>query len=318
EKTNCINANTRANQPFQLAASVILPPRKSRMSFGKTGMISPIARISRVTVTRMKTIAAGRLFMGRSTSNYLFYRCNSSCDLMGRRIRTNRFRKATMKVGRLFLISLTALFLWNELDAQSVSGIKAARVAAGLRQPLFATAPPGDFDDLFIVQQTGQVFILNLSTGAVNPTPFIDISSRLTATNGEQGLLGMAFDPDYATNQRFYLDFTVPGGAWGNGTTHVSQFHRNAKGTKMIEKILLTFDHPQANHNGGWIGFSPRANDNRNLYISTGDGGAGDDQGPGHIEPGGNSQNKTTLLGKMLRIHVKASGAVTIPRSNPF
>jgi glucose/arabinose dehydrogenase len=85
------------------------------------------------------------------------------------------------------------------------------------------------------------------------------------------------------------------------------------------EKILLTFDHPQANHNGGWIGFSPRPNDANNLYISTGDGGNGDDQGNGHIEPGGNAQNLTTLLGKMLRIHIdSAAGTASIPADNPF
>jgi glucose/arabinose dehydrogenase len=223
-----------------------------------------------------------------------------------------------MKVGRLFLICLTAVFWWSESNAQGTSGIKAIRVASGLTQPLFTAAPPGDFDDLFIVQQTGQVLVLNLASGTVNPTPFIDISKQLTATNNEQGLLGMAFDPNYANNHRFYLDFTVPGGTWGNGTTHVSQFHKNAKG-KMIEKVLLTFDHPEDNHNGGWIGFSPRKNDGHNLYISTGDGGSGDDKGTGHIEPGGNSQNTTTLLGKMLRIHVKAgTGEVSIPQNNPF
>jgi hypothetical protein len=79
------------------------------------------------------------------------------------------------------------------------------------------------------------------------------------------------------------------------------------------------FDHPQANHNGGWIGFSPRAGDANNLYIATGDGGGGNDQGTGHIEPGGNAQNLTTLLGKMLRIHVdSATGTTTIPSNNPF
>ncbi len=69
------------------------------------------------------------------------------------------------------------------------------------------------------------------------------------------------------------------------------------------KRTLLTFDQPQNNHNGGWIGFSPRVGDEDNLYIATGDGGNANDQGPGHIEPGGNSQNTTTLLGKMLRIH---------------
>ena len=139
---------------------------------------------------------------------------------------------------------------------------------------------------------------------------------------GEQGLLGMAFDPNYATNGKFYLNFTVPGGAFGNGVTHVSQFTVSANpdiADPNSERILLRFDHPQANHNGGWIGFSPRAGDANNLYIATGDGGGGNDQGTGHIEPGGNAQNLTTLLGKMLRIHVNSTaGTYTIPPNNPF
>ena len=86
----------------------------------------------------------------------------------------------------------------------------------------------------------------------------------------------MAFDPSYATNGKFYLNFTVPGGAFGNGVTHVSQFTVSANpdiADPTSERILLMFDHPQANHNGGWIGFSARAGDANNLYIATGDGG---------------------------------------------
>src|SRR5205085_3647258 len=76
---------------------------------------------------------------------------------------------------------------------------------------------------------------------------------------------------------------------------------------------------PQTNHNGGWIGFSPRAGDANNLYIATGDGGNANDQGTGHIEPGGNAQSNVTLLGKMLRIHVDSTlGTASIPANNPF
>ncbi len=224
---------------------------------------------------------------------------------------------------RAFLFGIfAALALASNARAQAVTGLDATRVASGLTQPLFVTAPPGDYNRIFIVRQTGQVHILNLETGAVNATPFLDIHSLLTATNGEQGLLGMAFDPNYATNGKFYLNFTVPGGAYGNGTTHVSQFQVSANpdiADTSNEKILLTFDHPENNHNGGWIAFSPRAGDDNNLYISTGDGGNANDQGTGHIEPGGNAQNLTTLLGKILRIHVdSASGTASIPANNPF
>ena len=117
---------------------------------------------------------------------------------------------------------LAALSL-SGLRAQTLSELGAVRVASGLTQPLFVTAPPGDFGRLFIVQQDGHIRILNLTTGTLNSTPFLTLTG-LTDTTGEQGLLGMAFDPNYATNGKFYLNFTVPGGAFGNGVTHVSQF----------------------------------------------------------------------------------------------
>jgi glucose/arabinose dehydrogenase len=220
----------------------------------------------------------------------------------------------------IFCCLLVAAFANSKLHAQSVSGITAFRVASGLTQPLFVTAPPADFGRLFIVQQNGAIRILNLATGVLNPTPFLTLTGL--NTGGEQGLLGMAFDPNYATNGKFYLNFVVPGGAFGNGVTRVSQFSVTANpniAAPGSEKILLRFDHPQTNHNGGWIAFSPRAGDTNNLYIATGDGGAGNDQGPGHIEPGGNAQSKATLLGKMLRIHVNSTaGTASIPSGNPF
>ena len=224
----------------------------------------------------------------------------------------------TMRAAICSLI-LAAISL-PSLRAQMVQGLDAIRVASGLTQPLFVTAPPGDSGRLFIVQQNGRIRILNLITGTLNSTPFLALSGL--QTGGEQGLLGMAFDPNYAANGKFYLNFTVPGGAFGNGVTHVSQFTVSANpniADPTSERILLTFDHPQANHNGGWIGFSPRAGDANNLYIATGDGGGANDQGPGHIEPGGNAQSLMTLLGKMLRIHVNSgAGTYTIPPNNPF
>jgi glucose/arabinose dehydrogenase len=207
-----------------------------------------------------------------------------------------------------------------DLRAQMAAGLDAIQVASGLTRPLFVTAPPGDSRRLFIVQQNGQIRILNLATGALNATAFLTLTGL--TTGGEQGLLGMAFDPSYAANGKFYLNFTVPGGAFGNGVTHVSQFTVSANpniADPASERILLVFDHPQANHNGGWIGFSPRAGDANNLYIATEDGGGANDQGTGHIEPSGNAQSLTTLLGKILRIHINsAAGTYTIPPNNRF
>ncbi len=223
-----------------------------------------------------------------------------------------------------------ALVVAIPVRGQTYTGLAATRVATGLSQPLFATSPPGDYDRLFIVQKTGQIRILNLSTNTLNATAFLDISSQIT-TASEQGLLGLAFDPAYASNGKFYLYFVVPGGIYSNGTTHVSQFQVSSGNPNVAdsaslatigtvnEKLLVSFDHPLPHHNAGWIAFSPRSNDDHNLYIATGDGGNGYDQGTGHIEPGGNAQNLTTLLGKMLRIHVNPlTGAPSIPSNNPF
>jgi glucose/arabinose dehydrogenase len=205
-----------------------------------------------------------------------------------------------------------------------VPGFTAVRIASGLTRPVFVTAPSGDVNNIYIVGQTGRILSLDLGTNQLST--FFTLQG-LTSTSGEQGLLGMAFDPNYASNGKFYLDFTVPGGAFRNGVTHVSQFQlppvkkkkKKKKKRSSTEVVLLTYVHPQTNHNGGWIGFSHRSGDDNNLYIATGDGGGGNDQGAGHLEPGGNAQSNTTLLGKMLRIHVDSTtGAVSIPSDNPF
>jgi glucose/arabinose dehydrogenase len=232
------------------------------------------------------------------------------------------------------LLYAAATFLVSVADAQVADpsaeaaqavtpSFTAQRIASGLTQPVFVTAAPGDSTHLYIVQQAGGILSLDMVTNAL--TTFFTIGG-LTSTSGEQGLLGMAFDPNYATNGKFYLNFTVPGGTFGNGVTHISEFQlpagkkkKHKKRNVSTEQVLLTFSHPQSNHNGGWIGFSPRSGDANNLYIATGDGGSSYDQGTGHLEPGGNAQSNTSLLGKMLRIHVDAKTAgVTIPSNNPF
>ncbi|MEY2544573.1 MAG: hypothetical protein QOE81_2034 [Verrucomicrobiota bacterium] len=222
----------------------------------------------------------------------------------------------------LFGIICSVIAGLGTANGQAVPGLDAIRVASGLTQPLFVTAPPGDFNRLFIVQQGGQIRILNLNTGVMNATPFLALSDIVVG--GEEGLLGLAFDPNYATNGKFYVNCIAPGGAFNAGITQIRQYQVSsnpdiADTTPANVKVVLAFDQPQTNHNGGWIGFSPRPGDDQNLYIATGDGGNGDDQGPGHIEPGGNAQNITTLLGKMLRIHVDpTSGTYTIPPNNPY
>lgn len=156
---------------------------------------------------------------------------------------------------------------------------------------------------LFVAQQDGIIKILN-ANGTTNATPFLNISA-LTTNSGERGLLGLAFHPDYATNGFFYVNYTNL-----SGDTVIAKYTVNAINPNVANTtgtVLLTIDQPFANHNGGCLRFGPDGY----LYISMGDGGgAGDTQN--------NGQNKTSLLGKLLRIDVDTETAYGIPADNPF
>ena len=195
------------------------------------------------------------------------------------------------------------------------------RVAAGLTLPLYATSPPGDADRLFLVEQPGTIRILDIS---VEPPvllagDFLGIEGSVEDTANEQGLLGLAFHPDFQSNRFFYVAYTMLG-----GDLRISRFEvplatpNDADETS--EFMLMTIDEPQTNHNGGWLAFGP--NDGY-LYIAIGDGGGGGDDDAGHTPEIGNAQDITdNLLGKILRIDVDAndapSGTYGIPPGNPF
>jgi len=169
----------------------------------------------------------------------------------------------------------------------------------GLSTPVELTHA-GD-ERLFVVEKGGSIKIVN-PDGSVNPTPFLNISS-LVSNGSEQGLLGLAFPPDYQTTGRFYVNYTNTSGNTVIARYNVSEDPNiaNPDGT-----ILLTINQPYTNHNGGSLHFGPDGY----LWISTGDGGSGGD-------PQGNGQNTNTLLGKMLRIDVSGD-SYSIPPDNPF
>lgn len=175
-------------------------------------------------------------------------------------------------------------------------------VATGLSRPLHLTAPAGD-ERLFVVEKTGGIRIVK--GGAPLPTPFLDLSEAVS-TGGEQGLLSMAFHPDYATNGFFYVDYTD-----ADGNTHVTRYSVSASDPDVADpasaKTILMVEQPFANHNGGLLLFGPDGM----LYIGLGDGGSGGD-------PLGNGQNLGTLLGKILRIDVDADDPYAVPPDNPF
>src|SRR6188768_1884053 len=163
--------------------------------------------------------------------------------------------------------------------------------------PLFLTAPIGNSSEtrLFIVEQGGLIRIVDVSSGALIGT-FLDLSSRVLS-GGERGLLGMAFDPDYATNGFFYVYYTAKAtGAIAAGDIVIARYQANPPTNNVAssaETVLKTIPHPtNANHNGGMLAFGP----DRCLYAGVGDGG-------GSGDPPNNAQTKTTLLGKILRLN---------------
>lgn len=207
-------------------------------------------------------------------------------------------------------------------SAHETRAITVERVAAGLASPLFLTAPPEDPDRVFIVERGGRIRILRLAGDTLEPQPFLDLGGL--DTSGELGLLGLAFHPDYAQNGYFYvyiaLDDPDP-----NFKSQLLRFQVSADpdvANPASELQILEFAQPQNNHNGGWIGFGPDGF----LYIASGDGGAGDDDGPGHTAEIGNAQDLTNnLLGKILRLDVDGDDFpgdqgrnYTIPADNPF
>lgn len=217
---------------------------------------------------------------------------------------------------KLIACTVAALSLSLGAGISSAGGpaITTAPVASGLARPVFVTHAPGDFDRIFIVEQrsgsTGRVRIYDLNTNSLLGTPFL---SQSVSTGSEQGLLGLAFHPDYATNGKFYINYTNFA-----GDTIVDEFTVSAGNPNVADassrKQVIFIDQPFSNHNGGWIGFGPDGF----LYVSMGDGGSGGD-------PGNRAQNTSNLLGKMLRLDVNgddfpANNAANyaIPAGNPF
>jgi glucose/arabinose dehydrogenase len=173
--------------------------------------------------------------------------------------------------------------------------------------PVYATAPPGDQDRLFVVQVGGVIKLV--LDGVVQPTPFLDASGWITS-GGEQGLLSMAFAPDYATSGRFYVDYT----AAGTGALTVDEVQRDASDPNVADpgtrRNVISTPHPTfSNHNGGQLQFGPDGM----LYISTGDGGGGGD-------PFRSAQNLHDRRGKLLRIDPREDGSqpYRVPPNNPF
>jgi glucose/arabinose dehydrogenase len=162
-------------------------------------------------------------------------------------------------------------------------------IASGLTAPLFVSGAPGQSGRLFVVEQPGRIVIVD--DGTVLTRAFLDVTA-LTTKGGEQGLLGLAFHPDYANNRRFYVYYTN-----GDGDPVIAEYLRSSGDPTVAEptatRVLRTIEHPFGNHNGGMLAFGPDGF----LYAASGDGGGGGD-------PNGNGQNRQSKLGKILRLDV--------------
>ena len=177
--------------------------------------------------------------------------------------------------------------------------IRLEQVDGRFRNPVYLASPPGD-SRLFIVEQAGRIRIVK--NGQALSEPFLDIADRVRS-GGEQGLLSVAFHPDYRTNGYFYVNFTDR-----SGDTRVERFKVSANpdvADPASSKLVIGIDQPYANHNGGLVMFGPDGM----LYVGMGDGGSGGD-------PHGNGQNRNALLGKILRLDV-SSEPYGIPVGNP-
>ena len=213
--------------------------------------------------------------------------------------------------------------------APTPDSVSAQTVAESFVSPLYLTQPKDD-NRLFVVDQTGQIYIIE--NGQRVAQPFLDVKSRLVnlkPEHEERGLLGLAFHPDYKSNGKFYVYYNAPlrssaPSGWDNTAT-LAEFKVSASNPNVADttsgRILLQLDKPQYNHNGGTITFGPDGY----LYLSIGDGGGANDNEMGHVEDwyaknkGGNGQDvMQNLMGSILRIDVNNGSPYGIPSDNPF
>ena len=218
-----------------------------------------------------------------------------------------------MRMTKGLVAALGALLLAGCGASSPPAAVDSAARSAGLRlvrvgvfqQPTYVTGAPGDAHRLFVVEKRGVIVVL--VNGHRLTRPFLDISRLVNSGGEEQGLLSIAFAPDYAQSGRFYVDYTG-----SNGDPHIVQYRRaggnpNLAGAASARSVLTIPHHQYSNHNGGQLQFGPDGD----LYIGVGDGGNEDD-------PMNEGQNTAVLLGKVLRIAPGPNGGYSVPAGNPF
>ncbi len=220
-------------------------------------------------------------------------------------------------IGLLIGALLTSVLAVPAQGASSRVSLK--RILSGYSRPVLVTHSPGNTRVIFIVLQGGKIMRATFEDGAWKKLgTFLDLTSKVNdpkkADNAERGLLGLAFHPNYASNGRFYVNYTRKGSGDKKGDTVIAEYRRETASSAdpSSARIVMTVNQPFSNHNGGHLAFGPDGL----LYIGLGDGGGGGD-------PKGNGQKKTTRLGKLLRIDPRdPDGAgpkrFRTPGSNPL
>jgi glucose/arabinose dehydrogenase len=223
-------------------------------------------------------------------------------------------------------LSALAQYTCSGISETANTTLSSVVVASGLTQPDFVTAPPGDASRIFIVERGGRIKIHKRGQPATTLTTFLDISSKVnSATDSELGLLGLVFDPDYATTRAFWMYYTetVNSQIYSVVARYLTSTGNPDLADSASEVRVLRFAQPETNHKAGMLTFAADGF----LYVFSGDGGGG---GDAHGACG-NAQNRSVLLGKILRIDVRgvdpgstppdcglAGATYRVPATNPF
>ena len=174
-------------------------------------------------------------------------------------------------------------------------------------RPIFLTHAGDGTNRVFVAQQDGYIRVFSNDSAVGSYTTYLDINDKLSSTGGEEGLLGLAFHPDYATNGFFYINYTAPSPLRTVVARYKVMGGNPNKADSLSEQIIIEINQPYSNHNGGMILFGQDGY----LYIGMGDGGSGGD-------PQNYAQNLQSLLGKMLRLDIDTTMGYRIPPTNPF